>query len=53
MRGREIYLHLPNGMGRTKLSNAYFDGKLATVSTARNWRTVTALLALLDETDAR
>jgi uncharacterized protein (DUF1697 family) len=47
VRGREIYLHLPNGMGRTKLSNAYFDGKLATITTARNWRTVTTLLSML------
>jgi uncharacterized protein (DUF1697 family) len=45
--GREIYLHLPNGMGRSKLSNAYFDSKLATTSTARNWRTVLKLLELM------
>ena len=43
VRGREIYLHLPNGVARTKLSNAYFDGKLATISTVRNWRTVLKL----------
>jgi len=46
-RAGEIYLWLPNGMGRTKLTNAYFDSKLATVSTARNWRTTTTLLELL------
>ena len=45
--GREIYLHLPNGMGRSKLTNAYFDSKLATTSTARNWRTVLKLLELM------
>ncbi len=44
--GQEIYLHLPNGMGRTKLLNSYFDAKLATTSTARNWRTVLKLLEL-------
>jgi uncharacterized protein (DUF1697 family) len=42
--GREIYLYLPNGMGRSKLTNAYFDSKLATTSTARNWRTTLKLL---------
>jgi uncharacterized protein (DUF1697 family) len=42
--GREIYLHLPNGIGRSKLTNAYFDSKLATTSTARNWRTTLKLL---------
>lgn len=47
LRDREIYLHLPNGMARTKLTNAYFDSKLATVSTARNWRTVLKLLELM------
>jgi uncharacterized protein (DUF1697 family) len=46
VRGREIYLHCPNGMADTKLTNAYFDSKLATVSTARNWNTVTKLLEL-------
>ncbi len=40
--GREVYLHLPNGMARTKLTNAYFDSKLSTVATARNWATVLA-----------
>ncbi len=44
--GREIYLHLPNGGARSKLTNAYFDSKLATISTMRNWRTVNELAAL-------
>ena len=43
MRGREIYLHLPNGAARTKLTNAYFDSRLGTTSTARNWKTVLKL----------
>jgi len=47
VQGSEIYLHLPNGMGRSKLTNAYFDSKLATVSTARNWRTILKLLELM------
>ncbi len=45
--GREVYLRLPSGMARTKLTNAYFDSKLATTSTARNWRTITKLLELM------
>ena len=49
VKNREIYLHLPNGMARTKLTNAYFDSKLKTISTARNWNTVGKLVALLDE----
>lgn len=46
VRGREIYLRLPNGVAGTKLTNPYFDSKLATISTARNWRTVTKLFEL-------
>ena len=46
VRNREIYLHLPNGMARTKLTNAYFDAKLKTTSTARNWNTVGKLVEL-------
>ena len=45
--GREVYLRCPNGLADTKLTNAYFDTRLATTSTGRNWRTVTTLLALL------
>jgi uncharacterized protein (DUF1697 family) len=44
--GREIYLHCPGGMARTKLTNQYFDSKLATTSTMRNWNTVLKLLEL-------
>ncbi len=44
---REIYLHVPKGVADTKLTNAYFDSKLATVSTARNCRTVAKILELM------
>ena len=46
VQGREIYLHLPQGMARTKLTNVYFDAKLKTVSTARNWKTVAKLVEM-------
>jgi uncharacterized protein (DUF1697 family) len=39
----EFYLHCPNGYGRTKLTNTYFEKKLGVVCTTRNWKTVTAL----------
>jgi uncharacterized protein (DUF1697 family) len=38
-----VYLRLPHGYGRTKLTNAYFERKLGTAATTRNWRTVVAL----------
>jgi len=31
VRGQEIYLCCPNGVGGTKLTNAYFDAKLSTM----------------------
>lgn len=48
VKGREVYLFLPNGMARSKLSNGYFDSRLATVSTARNWRTVLKLVEMTE-----
>jgi uncharacterized protein (DUF1697 family) len=45
--GRDLYLRLPSGVARTKLTNAYFDKALATVSTGRNWRTVLQLVELV------
>lgn len=48
VRGQEIYLHLPNGAARTKLTNAYFDAKLGLTTSQRNWRTVTKLLELME-----
>jgi uncharacterized protein (DUF1697 family) len=48
VRGREVYLRLPNGVARTKLTNAYFDKTLGTVSTLRNWRTLLELIALTE-----
>ncbi len=47
VRGQEIYLHLPNGMARTMLTNAYFDSKLSTTCTARNWATVLKLAEMM------
>ncbi len=47
--GREIYLHCPNGLARTKLTNAWFDAQLKTVSTIRGWNTVLQLLKLAEQ----
>jgi uncharacterized protein (DUF1697 family) len=45
--GRDVYLHLPNGVARTRITNDWLDRGLATVSTARNWRTVRAIGEML------
>jgi uncharacterized protein (DUF1697 family) len=44
--GHEIFLHYPNGYGRTKLSNTYFEKQLGVRATTRNWRTITKLVEL-------
>ena len=49
VRGREIFAHCPAGVGQSKLTNAWFDSKLATVSTGRNWRTVCMLRDMAHE----
>jgi uncharacterized protein (DUF1697 family) len=46
VRGREIYLHCPNGYGETKLSNSAIEKKLSIAAATRNWKTVNVLLAL-------
>jgi uncharacterized protein (DUF1697 family) len=43
---RVVFLYLPHGYGRTKLSNALFERVLRTPATTRNWRTVLALSAM-------
>ncbi|MEZ6234113.1 MAG: DUF1697 domain-containing protein [Phycisphaerales bacterium] len=48
VRGSEIYLRLPKGAARSKLTNSYVDRTLGTVSTARNWRTVRTLAEMAE-----
>lgn len=45
--GKQIYLHLPNGMGRTKIFGKITDKRLGTASTLRNWNTVMKLADLV------
>jgi len=44
--GNLIYLFLPNGAGKAKLSNNLFEHKLKVTGTTRNWKTITALSEL-------
>jgi uncharacterized protein (DUF1697 family) len=41
--GREVFVRCPNGYGRTKINNTFFERKLVTRATTRNWKTVTTL----------
>ncbi len=44
--GREAYLYCPNGYGRTKINNSFFENKLKVPATTRNWKTVIKLVEL-------
>jgi len=44
--GRELYLDLGNGAGRTKLTLDYLERKLGVKGTARNWNTALKLVEL-------
>jgi uncharacterized protein (DUF1697 family) len=46
VKGQDICLHLPTGAAKTRITNAWIDSKLSTVSTTRNWNTVLKLLEL-------
>ena len=46
--GRELYLHLPNGMGRAELPKALEKLGPPVTGTARNWNTVLKLQAMLE-----
>ena len=50
VRGREIYLWCPNGVRRTKLTNAFLERRLDVSGTVRNWNTV-AKMARWAESD--
>lgn len=41
--GRELFISVPNGQGRSQLMEALTKRRMPTVITVRNWRTVVAL----------
>jgi uncharacterized protein (DUF1697 family) len=41
-----IYLYCPNGYGKTKLTNTFFESKLKVSATTRNWKTISTLVHL-------
>ena len=41
--GGEIYLYYPNGFGKSKWTNNFFEKKLCLNATTRNWKTVLKL----------
>lgn len=47
--GRELYIHYPEGIGRSKLTIKQIESKLGTKGTGRNWNTVLRLAALVED----
>jgi uncharacterized protein (DUF1697 family) len=45
LRGRDLYLHLPEGAGRSKLTLDYLERTLGVRGTQRSWKTVLELAA--------
>ena len=45
--GRQLYIVYPDGIGRSRLTNALIEQKLGTQGTARNWNTVLKLASLV------
>ena len=46
--GREVHVHCPSGLGRSKLSNAWLERQLGVPSTMRNLNSVGRILALAE-----
>ena len=46
--GTEIYIYCPNGFGRTKLYTNFFEQKMGVTGTARNWKTISAILQMAE-----
>ena len=44
--GKTIYLHCPDGYGKVKINNTFFEKKLKTSATTRNWKTMNTLLEM-------
>lgn len=49
IRGAEIYLHLPDGIGRSKLAQTLMRIDNARTGTVRNWNTIAAVADLLSK----
>ena len=46
IRGREVFIHYPQGMGRSKLAWTAIEKALGTAGTGRNWNSVMKLLEM-------
>jgi len=49
LKGRELYIYFPNGAGKSKLPWSSVEKFLKVTGTARNWNSVTKMLAMAEE----
>jgi uncharacterized protein (DUF1697 family) len=52
LKGRELYIYFPNGAGKSKLPWSSVQRLLKVTGTARNWNSVTKMLAMAEEMEA-
>jgi uncharacterized protein (DUF1697 family) len=52
LHGRELYIYFPDGVGRSKLPWSSVEKLLKVTGTARNWNSVTKMLAIAEEMEA-
>lgn len=52
LKGRELYIYFPNGMGKTKLPWSSVEKLLKTTGTARNLNSTVKMLAIAEEIEA-
>ena len=53
LKGRELYLYFPNGVGKSKLPWSQVEKLLHTNGTARNWNSVINMLKIAEELEDR
>lgn len=53
LKGREIYIYFPDGIGRSKLQLPRLEKGCRSAGTARNWNTVTKLLEIAERLDPK
>jgi uncharacterized protein (DUF1697 family) len=49
IRDKIIYLFCPDGYGKTKLSNTFFENNLKVAATTRNWKTINKLALMAEK----
>ena len=47
--GKEIYIYCPNGFGKSKIYTGFFENKMKTIGTGRNWKTINALISIAEK----